>query len=131
LSLRQKILYHQIHWAKITVDVTSGVLSTWLMWTHDFWVGMAVAWVPPVVVSSFMLWQMDFSRQRDSRFGRYIAFHMTHAAEAVRICGQIAVWIGAWYHSVWAIAVGCLIVILGWSYSLPAWRSRALKGVTS
>jgi hypothetical protein len=125
MSLRERILYHQIHPLKLAVDLTSGLLSTWLIWDHKFWIAMAVAWLPPVIVSAVMLRTMDFSPQRDSAFGRYVAFHMSRAAEAIRMSGQIAMWIGAWYHAAWAIAIGFLVVILGWIYSIPAWRKHA------
>jgi hypothetical protein len=125
MSLCEKVLYHQIHPVKLAVDLASGLLSTWFIWNHEVWTAMAIAWLPPVIVSAVMLRTMDFSRQRDSAFGRYVAFHMSHTAEAVRMSGQVAMWIGAWYHAAWAIPAGFLIVILGWIYSLPTWRKHA------
>ncbi len=126
MNLRDKILYHQIHPLKLAVDIASGLLSTWLLWMHDLWPGMVVAWVPAVVVSAAMLRWMDFSRQRESAFGRYVAFHMTRSAEALRLSGQVVMWVGAWYHAAWAIVAGLLVIILGWTYSIPAWRSRGV-----
>ena len=125
MLLREKVLYHQIHPAKLAVDLTSGLLSTWLLWRHEFWPAMAVAWIPPVIVSAIMLRTLDFSPQRNSSFGRYVAFHMSHTAEAVRMSGQIAMWIAAWYHVAWAIPLGFLVVVMGWIYSLPAWRRQS------
>jgi SNF family Na+-dependent transporter len=108
ISLRERTLYHQILPVKLAVDVTSGLLSTWL---------------PSITISTFMLSAMDFSRQRDSAFGRYITLHMTRVAEAVRMSGQIAMWIGGWRHATWMIVIGFIVVILGWTYSFPAWRA--------
>jgi hypothetical protein len=125
MSFREKILYHQIHPTKIVVDVASGLLSTWLVWTHALVIGMTVAWVPTILASAIMLWRLDFSRQRDSALGRYVAFHMTRVAEAVRMTGQIGMWICAWYHAAWAIAASALVIIFGWTYSIPNWRARA------
>jgi hypothetical protein len=125
MTLRERVLYHQIHPLKLAVDVTSSLISTWLIWRHQFWLAMAFAWVLPIIVSSAMLRWMDFSHQRDSSLGRYIAFHMTRTAEALRMSGQIVVWLAAWRHAPWAIAAGVLLVIVGWTYSLPTWRSRA------
>jgi hypothetical protein len=123
MTLREKILYHQIHPLKLAVDISSALFSTWLMWRHELWVAMVVAWLPAILVSAAMLRWMDFSRQRDSAFGRYVAFHMTHVAEAVRMSGQIVMWIAAWYRAACLIAVGFAIVVFGWTYSLPAWRA--------
>lgn len=127
LSLREKLLYHQIHPLKLAVDVTTSAVSTWLLWRHELLVGMLVGWIPSLAVTAAMLRWMDFSRQRDSRFGRYIAHHMTHRAEAVRFGGQFAMWFGAWFHSVGAIAAGAAVILLGWTYSLPFRRSHSQK----
>jgi len=124
LSLREKVLYHQIHPLKLAVDISGAVASTWLLWRHDLLFGMLATLPPSVVASATMLRWMDFEPQRDSAFGRYVAFHMTHLAEAIRFAGQIVIWVGAWFQVGWLIAAGAAVVALGWTYSLPRWRSR-------
>ena len=124
LSRREKLLYHQIHPLKLAVDITSSLASTWLLWRHELLWGLLVAWAPSVAVTVAMVRWMDFTRQRDSTFGRYVAHHMTRLAEAVRLGGQFGMWFGAWFHSAWAIAAGVVVIILGWTYSLPLRRSR-------
>lgn len=124
LSLREKVLYHQIHPLKLAVDISGSLASTWLLWEREFLLGMLATFLPSVAASAAMLRWMDFERQKDSAFGRYVAFHMTHIAEAIRFAGQIVAWIGAWFHLGWVIAVGLAVVVLGWTYSLPGWRSR-------
>lgn len=42
LSRRDKILYHQIHPAKLAVDIVGGVVSTWLSWRHELLLGMVI-----------------------------------------------------------------------------------------
>ena len=127
LSLREKYLYHQIHPWKLAVDISGGLASTWLVWRRELWIAAVVAFVPSIVVSVVMLRWMDFSRQRDSGFGRYVAYHMTRIAEAVRSAGQIVMWVGAWFHAVWAIVAGAVVIVLGWTYSLPSWRSQTKR----
>ena len=83
-----------------------------------------MAFVPSIAASLMMVRSMDFTRQRDSLFGRYLAFHMTRLAEAVRLGGQVSMWVGAWLHVGWVVAAGFIVIVLGWTYSLPAWRSR-------
>ncbi len=124
LSLSEKVLYHQIHPLKLATDISAGIASTWLLWEHEFLLGMLAAFLPAVGMSAVMLTWMDFERQRDSALGRYVAFHMTHVAVAVRFAGQIVMWIGAWYANVWMIVAGAAVVVLGWTYSLPWWLSR-------
>jgi len=126
LSLSERILYHQIHPLKLAVDISASVASTWLLWQHEFLLGMLAAFLPAVGLSVVMLRWMGFERQRESAFGRYVAYHMTHLAEAVRFAGQVVVWIGAWFHLGWVIAAGIAVFLLGWTYSLPRWRSRVV-----
>ena len=61
---------------------------------------------------------MDFTRERDSAFGRYMRYHMTRLAEAVRLAGQFAMWFGAWFQMTWLIAAGAIFIIFGCTYSL-------------
>jgi hypothetical protein len=124
LSLSERILYHQIHPLKLSVDILASVVSTWLLWQHEFLLGMLAAFLPAIGVSVVMLRWMGFERQRDSAFGRYVARHMTHLAEAIRFAGQVVVWAGAWFHFGWVVAAGIAVVLVGWTYSLPGWRSR-------
>jgi hypothetical protein len=125
LSGREKLLYHQVHPLKLAVDIGTSLTSTWLLWRHELLLGMLVAWVPSVAVTLAMVRWMDFTRERDSTFGRYVAHHMTRVAEAVRFGGQFIMWFGAWFHAAWVIAAGVVVIVLGWTYSLPFSRSRA------
>ncbi|WP_394845073.1 hypothetical protein LZC95_49475 [Pendulispora brunnea] len=124
MPTREKVLYHQIHPAKLAVDFSTSFASTWLGWQHELWTGLLVAFGPSVVVTMAMLRWMDFSKQRDSSFGHYVAFHMTPGATAVRSGGQLVMWMGAWLHLVWAIPAGFIVILLGWTYSLPSWYAR-------
>jgi hypothetical protein len=123
-----KLLYHQIHPAKLAVDIATSAASAWLLWRGQLWLAMLVGWLPSVIVTAAMVRWMDFSRQRDSSFGRYVVHHMTRQATAVRLAGQLVMWLAAWLHAAWGIAVGALVVIAGWTYSLPSWRARARGG---
>lgn len=96
-----KLLYHQIHPAKLAVDVATSAVSAWLLWRGPLWLAMLVGWLPSVIVTAAMVRWMDFARQRDSRFGRYVAHHMTRRATAVRLAGQLVMWLAAWFHAAW------------------------------
>jgi hypothetical protein len=124
LSFRERVLYHQIHPLKLAADVSGTVVSAWLLWEHRLIASMLAAFVPALVASAFMLKTMRFERQRDSAFGRYVAFHMTRAAEAVRLAGGGVALVGAWFHAGWIIAAGALVIVVGWTYSLPRWWSK-------
>jgi hypothetical protein len=70
-----------------------------------------------------MLRWMDLRRQKGAALGRYVAFHMTRIAKTVRFGGQVVIWIGAWAHASLVIAAGAVVIVLGWTYSLPRWLS--------
>jgi hypothetical protein len=124
LTFRERALYHQIHPAKLAVDISSSIVSTWLLWNHQLIYGILVTFPPSIAVSALMIWRMNFQRQKDSAFGRYIAVHMTRTATTVRSAGQIVVWAASWIHAIWGIVVGAAIIVLGWTYSLPRYRGR-------
>jgi hypothetical protein len=65
-----------------------------------------------------MLRTMSFEAQRDSALGRYVLRWMTPAAQAVRLLGQIVMWLAAWVHSPLGVAAGLLVIVLGWTYGL-------------
>jgi hypothetical protein len=122
LSPREKLLYHQIHPLKLAVDFSTSFVSTWLFWRHELVLGLLVAWVPSVLATVAMLRWMDFTRERDSQLGSYIARHMTRLAEAVRFGGQFMAWFGAWFFAGWLVVLGYAIVVVGWTYSLLSRR---------
>jgi hypothetical protein len=124
VELRERVLYHQIHPLKLAVDIAGSVASTVLLWRHSLLAGMLVTFLPSIAVTAAMLRWADLRRQKGSAFGRYVAFHMTRTAEAVRFGGQIVIWVGAWVHAGSLIAAGAVVVVLGWTYSLPRWLTR-------
>ena len=114
MDLAEKVLYHQIHPAKLAADITGSIISTYLMWHRRFGPAMFSAWVPAILGSALVLRFADLERLKQSRFGHYIQRFMTRRIEAWRFAGQIVMWIGAWYHQFWLIAAGIATVIAAW-----------------
>jgi len=129
MSYREKQLYHQAHPLKLATDITASVVSTYFFWFHDFWPALAWMFLPPIIVSTIMLLTMDFSWIKNSAVGRYLAWEMTPAMQALRLAGTIPMVVGAWYHQWWAIVLGVAIVLFGWLRGLifpPRRSSHAL-----
>ncbi|HET6413261.1 MAG TPA: hypothetical protein VFG53_14475 [Anaeromyxobacter sp.] len=125
MNVRERALLHQIHPAKLIVDVSGGLASTWLMWRHDLALALAFGLLPSVALSGAMLRWMRFEAERDSRLGRYIVRWMTPAMQWARLIGQAAVWVAAWAHSPLGIGAGLLTILFAWTYGLlPPWNSR-------
>jgi hypothetical protein len=112
--MREKQLYHQVHPLKLATDITAAIISTYFFWFHDIWLALGWMFLPPIIVSTIMLLTMDFTRIKESAVGRYLAWEMTPAMQALRLAGTIPMVIGAWYHQWWAIALGVLVVLFGW-----------------
>jgi hypothetical protein len=118
LSRREKLLFHQIHPAKLATDIASGVASTWLMWVHCWELALPLAFIPSIVATAVIMRWADIEQLKDSAFGRYVARHMTALATAIRSAGQIAMWIAAWERSIALVITGAFVVVVGWTYSL-------------
>src|SRR5262245_35807893 len=103
MTLSEKVLYHQIHPAKLATDISASIVSTYFIWQHWFWTAMLTAFAPAIVGSMLVMRFADLERLKASRFGRYICRFMTRPVEAWRFAGQVVMWVGAWLHRWWAI----------------------------
>lgn len=114
MTFSEKVLYHQIHPAKVATDIATEFVSLYFLWRHQLVLGLATHFAPPIVASALLIPFGSFEAQRNSRLGRYIAWHMTRAVEAVRLAGDIVMVFGAWFRSPVWIAAGLLVVIAAW-----------------
>ena len=114
MQFREKILYHQIHPAKLATDILAEPVSLYFFWRHALALGLVTHFAPPIIASAVIVGSMDLQRQKASRFGHYIAQFMSRGVEAARLAGDIVMVFGAWYRAPLVIAGGLLIVILAW-----------------
>ena len=127
LTRQERILYHQIHPAKIAADVSGSLISIVLIWQHHFWWAMLGAFVPVIIGSALVLNFSDLAALKNSRLGRYVQWYMTRWIEAWRSGGQIVAWVDAWYHLWSVVIIGYLLVVVAWCFGLclPVTRSNA------
>lgn len=118
MTSREKFLYHQIHPAKLAVDISTSIVSTYLLWLGDVSLFLAIFLLPSIVATVLVMRFCDLEALKRSGFGRYVARHMTHAIEAIRFGGQILMWISAWERQPWGIALGVLVIIGAWMQGL-------------
>jgi hypothetical protein len=119
MNMNERILYHQIHPAKLATDVSTALVATLLLWQHRLGAALLIGLLPPVVVSAALLKWGELERLQQSAFGRYVAGFMTRRVEAVRIVGLLFLWGGAWQRSFPALFLGAGIIILAWLYGVP------------
>jgi hypothetical protein len=114
MTLQEKSLYHQIHPVKLFTDWSAGLIALYPFWRHNFVVALLIAFLPSIVVSLILIRFVNLEKQKKSSFGRYVRQYMTRSIETVRFVGFIIMAIGAWYHVVWVIVAGLMIIILTW-----------------
>ncbi|HEY5362955.1 MAG TPA: hypothetical protein VIJ49_02005 [Aestuariivirga sp.] len=124
MTFKEKKLYHQIHPLKLLTDISTGLFTTYLLWQHDIFWFLILFLLPSVIVSLLLMRFAGLERLRDSHLGKYIARHMTSNVEATRLCGQILMWIAAWYHSTLFVSAGLLVIVVGWSNGLVFGKSH-------
>jgi hypothetical protein len=120
MDLGEKVLYHQIHPAKLAADVSGSLASTYLMWRHKLVAALLSAFVPATVASVLVIRYADLEKRKRSQFGRYMRRYMNRRVEAWRFFGQVVIWIGAWHRVGKLIAIGWAIVVAAWVSGL--WR---------
>jgi hypothetical protein len=126
MDFGEKVLYHQIHPAKLAADIGSSLVSTYLMWRRRFAWAMLAAFVPAVVASVLVIRYADLEKRKRSPFGRYVGRYMNRRVEAWRFFGQVLMWGGAWYRVGWLLPAGLGIVVAAWASG--AWRKPADRG---
>ena len=118
MNRAERVLYHQIHPAKLATDIATAAASAWLVWRHRFWIAMIVGFVPSILVTAFLLRWANLEPYRRSRLGRYVARFMTRRVEAARFAGLIPLWVGSWIHNVMAIGAGAAWIAACWLWGL-------------
>lgn len=118
MNRAERVLYHQIHPAKLATDIGTAVVAAWLLWEHHPWTALIVGFVPSVLVTLALLQWADLEPYGRSRFGRYIARFMTRRVEAARFAGLIPLWGGAWMREPLAIGAGATWIVACWLWGL-------------
>src|SRR5262249_35134616 len=114
LTLKEKILYHQVHPLKLTTDVGSEPLSLYFFWHRNLSLGLATHFVPPIVVSLVLICFGNVEAIKRSRAGAYLRRHMTRTVEGIRFAGDIAMVLGAWFHHLSLMIVGVAVIVTAW-----------------
>lgn len=114
MTVREKLLYHHAHPAKLMVDGVSAVVAAWLLWEQHLLRAAAVGLVPPIVTSLLVLQFVDLERVKRSPLGRYVGRHMSLPLHITAVAGVFIFWGGAWYRSIFYCIVGLLVIVFAW-----------------
>ena len=118
LSLKEKILYHQIHPLKLAADIGCEPVSLYYFWRHNLLLGLATHFLPPIAASLLLIRYANFEAYKNSKAGAYLRRHMTEPVQTVRFVGDLAMVFGAWFHQIVWIAVAVVVIIGAWCAGL-------------
>jgi hypothetical protein len=118
LDIRERILLHQVHPAKLVVDWGTGLIAAWLFWDHNLPAALIVGFLPSILISIYLILRVDLSRYKETPLGRYFTSPLTRPGDPVRLFGLVVMWTGAWFNSILAAAAGLVIIVFGWGKGL-------------
>jgi hypothetical protein len=114
MTLREKLLYHQVHPAKISIDVTTALAAAVLLWQQHLLRAVAVGLAPPIIASLLVIQFANLEKVKQSPVGGYVGRNMTLPLEVARLVGVFIFWGAAWYRSVFYCSVGLLVIGFTW-----------------
>lgn len=115
LTFRERVLYHQIHPAKLFADISTTVVAIDLFWRHALVPGLLIALLPPVLVSVVLVHEVDLVRYRSSPMGAYLRRFMPPWVQALRLFGVGVAFDAAWYHFPAGVVIGLALVAICWA----------------
>src|SRR5476649_2434372 len=127
MTIREKLLYHHNHPAKLVVDVIVVIAGAVLLWQQHLYRAAVIGLVVPAFASACVMLFADCETLKELRFGPYEARKTTWLMVAIRIAGVFVFWGGAWYRSVRVCLIGLIVIALTWVRvpSVSALRTRS------
>jgi hypothetical protein len=122
VTLKEKILFHQIHPAKLATDIGAAVISLYFLWQHELVIGLLIHFVPPPIASAAVMRFADLDSYKISGLGAYLVRYMTPTAQTSRLAGDLLTVVAAWYQSPAGIVFGFAIIFAAWTYGLLSFR---------
>ena len=118
MTLQEKNLYQQIHPVRLATDWSTGIGACYLFWIHEIWYGVALSFLPSLIVSLLVFRFADLGKIKNSKFGAYFQRTYNKTVDLIRFVGFIILAAGSWWHIVTAMALGFLIIAGTWTYGL-------------
>jgi hypothetical protein len=85
MTLKEKILFHQVHPAKLATDIGAAVISLYFFWQHDLVVGLLIHLIPPPIGSFVVIRFANLEHYKNSQLGAYLVRYMTPTAQTTRL----------------------------------------------
>lgn len=114
MNRSERLLYQQIHPAKLAADWGAGILSLVPFWNHQPLLGLLLAFGPSLIASHFVMKHVDLHTYKNSAFGKYISKYMGSWLQTVRLLGFLFMIAGAWSHDLLVMLFGLALILLAW-----------------
>ena len=118
ITLQEKNLYQQIHPVRLITDWSAGIGACYLFWIQELWFGVALGFLPSLVISLLVFRFADLEKIKNSKFGAYFQRTYNKTADLIRFAGFVILAGASWWHIVPAMVLGFLIIIGTWTYGL-------------
>lgn len=118
MTLQEKNLYQQSHPVRLITDWATGIGACYLFWQKEIWLGAAIAFLPSLIVSLFVIRFANIEKLADSRFGKYFKRTYNKKVDLIRFGGFVVMAGASWWENIPGIAVGFVIIIGTWTYGL-------------
>ena len=115
MTIREKVLYHQVHLLTLSADAVAFAAGAVLLWHQHLLRAMAIGLGLPIAASIIVIQSVNLERLARSRSGHYVARYMTRWTVVARVIGVLIAWDGAWNRSAFWCVVGLLMVALVWA----------------
>lgn len=131
MTSQERMLYQQVHPAKLLTDFGSSFASTWLLWQGQYVPAVIVGFLPSIAITVWLVRYCNLQNLRASWFGNYLTEHMPGRIVGARIAGQLLVWAGAIAHVPWLVPFGYFVILLAWLNGLWDLRPDAIHPMRS
>jgi hypothetical protein len=118
LTFRERVLYHQIHPAKLFTDIATALVAIDLFSRHQLMPGLIIALLPPLLVSAVLVQEGNLGHYRSSHMGAYLRRFMPPWVQAVRLFGVAVAFYASWHHVPAGIYGGLALVAICWANGL-------------
>jgi hypothetical protein len=115
MTFAERALYHQIHPAKLYVDIATALVAIDLFWRHELVPGLIIALIPPLLVSAVLVREANLERYRSSLMGAYLRQFMPPWVQALRLFGVGVAFYAGWYHFPAGVISGLALVAICWA----------------
>jgi hypothetical protein len=85
MTLSEKILFHQVHPAKLATDIVAALVSLHFLWQHELAIGLVTHFIPPPIGSAAVIRFANLEPYKTSHIDAYLARYMTPTAQAIRL----------------------------------------------